>query len=48
MNDDYNPNYDKHPLPKKPRRQVPVIAQAIAFSVALNAVSALVLVLLLK
>ena len=48
MNDDYNPNYDKYPLPKKPRRQIPVIAQAIAFSVAINAVSALILVLLLK
>ena len=48
MNDDYNPNYDKYPQPQKPRRQIPVIAQAIAFSVVLNAVSALLLVLLLK
>jgi len=48
MNDDYNPNYDKYPALKKPRRQVPVIIQAIAINVAINAVSALILVLLLK
>jgi hypothetical protein len=48
MNEDYNPNYDKYPQPKKTRRQVPVIVQAIAINVAINAVSALILVLFLK
>lgn len=48
MNDDYNPNYDKYPQSQPPRKKIPEIVWLLAFTAAINIVSAVLLNVLLK